>query len=96
MVEKRKMVWYTDDEAEYLGYESGFHQTERPATRPKPTAEQLAEMCDRDAEDGNRHDFCGVHAVLSKLLATTVTKTAHYRIMLEIAERGGLHGMNDD
>ena len=58
------------------------------------SAEQLAGLCDHDAENCNAHDFVGTHRLLGSLLCRMLGRLEATKIMLEIAERRGLHGMS--
>lgn len=60
----------------------------------KATLDELAELCDRDAEAKNRHAFCGAHEALGLLLLQHVPKAKATEIMRAIAHERGLHGMN--
>lgn len=58
--------------------------------------EELVELCDHDAENKNRHVFCGVHEKLAFLLQKSVGFDSANNIMRDIAYQGGLHGMAMD
>lgn len=58
------------------------------------TTEELANLCDQDAESCNNHFAVGMHRVLATLLRVTFCDEYVNKIMLEIAEYGGLDGMN--
>ncbi len=63
--------------------------------RDTATLDELAELCDHDAENCNRHDFCGVHRKLARMMLETGFNREGARLLMrDIAERGGLHGMN--
>ncbi len=93
---KQHIVRIMDDaepgEIGYLGYHSDFHDDERSGE--DATLEELADMCDHDAEASNRHSFVGNHRLLAALLYRYVGRQQAGVIMRDIAERGGLHGMN--
>ena len=58
------------------------------------TAEALASLCDRAAEDCNAHEFCGTHRLLGALLCRRHGRVEATKTLLFIAERGGLHRMS--
>ena len=58
------------------------------------TLEELVWLCDHKAEDCNAHEFVGVHRLLGRVLFSQYGRIAATKTMLEIAELGGLHGMN--
>ena len=60
---------------------------------PTPTLEELANMCDQDAESRNNHSFVGLHKLLSALLFRRFGREMTTEIIYEIAEYGGLDGM---
>jgi len=98
MAKKRKLVFFREEEGgpEFLDYSSPkWHMHgERPALPKEVSLNMLAEMCDQDAENKNRHDFCGAHKALAKFLRETLPIKTVEKVMYELAERGGLHGMN--
>lgn len=57
------------------------------------TLEELAQLCDGDAESINAHDYCGAHRLLASVLYRFTGRKKATKIMLEIAMRRGLHGM---
>lgn len=60
----------------------------------KATLEELVELCDRDAENINAHDFVGCHRLLGRVLFERAGRHTATQIMRFIAERRGLHGLN--
>ena len=56
--------------------------------------EDLVDLCDRDAENANYHDFCGVHKKLAAILKRQYGDDAK-KAMLEITKQGGLHGIRE-
>lgn len=56
--------------------------------------EELADLCDEQAEQCNAHDFVGSHRGLAALLYREVGRELATRVMRHIAEMGGLDGMN--
>lgn len=60
----------------------------------KATLEDLVELCDQDAESINAHDYCGAHRLLGAVLYRQLGRAKATKVMREIAERRGLHGMN--
>lgn len=72
------------------------HTPKGQPARDTATIDDLAELCDQDAEDRNAHDFCGVHQALAKLmLKSGFGEEATRLLMRDIAELGGLQGMNN-
>ncbi len=69
-MERQRIVWIMDDaepnETGYLGYHSDFNREERSGD--DATLEELANLCDHDAEALNRHAFVGSHRLLAALL----------------------------
>lgn len=59
----------------------------------KASLEELVGLCDQDAESINAHDFCGSHRLLGAVLYRHLGRKRATEIMLDIAERRGLHGM---
>jgi hypothetical protein len=57
------------------------------------TLEDLVGLCDQDAESVNAHDYCGAHRLLAAVLYKELGRKKATKIMLEIAQRRGLHGM---
>ena len=57
------------------------------------TLEELVHLCDRDAENRNAHEFCGVHRLLAGWLYQRYGRTDATSAMRQIAEFGGVHGM---
>ncbi len=55
--------------------------------------EELAEMCDLNAESRNDHEYIGAHRLLAALLFKKVGRDKATEIMFEIAEYGGLDYM---
>jgi hypothetical protein len=89
---RQKIVAVREGDATGFAYESeGIYYDE--VIDGVPTLKDLANLCDQNAESINAHDFVGVHRLLSTLLAARVADDA-YGIMKQIAELGGLHGMN--
>jgi hypothetical protein len=58
------------------------------------TLEQLAGHCDGQAENRNAHNYVNAHKVLAGLLHRTLGRDPATNVMLGIAQRGGLDGMN--
>lgn len=91
--ERYAIVWELDEDTgdSFLAYE---HDDQESYEAPDASLEQLAELCDQDAESGNYHDFVGVHEKLGELLVKHVGEKTATNIIRDIAELGGLHGMN--
>lgn len=58
------------------------------------STQRLAQFCDDEAENSNRHDFCGAHDKLAKILVRICGDEKANAVMLEIAECGGMHEIN--
>jgi hypothetical protein len=87
-----KLVWAKE-------YGETFLAT-KPPFKGKPaddaTLEQIAEMCDQEAENANHHGMVGVHAWLAKVLQKECGDwDVALRIMRTIAEHGGLHEIDE-
>ncbi len=96
-----------DDTKGYLAYEDSdfpkdseyfliFKKPNILDENPDPKSfglEELAQMCDLNAESRNDHDYVGAHRLLAALLFTKVGREKATEIMLEIAEYGGLDYM---
>ncbi len=59
------------------------------------STESMAELCDHDAENKNRHAFCGVHRALIPLLEREIGKTNTKIAMRTIAQHGGLQEISE-
>ncbi len=102
-MKKKRLIWVCDENyatdlkgnpVPCLVYADKYTPKGRPA-RGDASIDEIAELCDQDAENKNRHDFCGVHAKLAQLmLKTGFNEEAVRLLMRDIAERGGLHGLN--
>lgn len=90
---KRKIVRNkgTDTCIEYLDLLSG---TDEYDEKHNATTKELADLCDEDAESCNNHFAVGMHRLLAVLLCGVVGDDYTNKIMLKIAEYGGLDGMN--
>jgi len=93
-MERQRIVWIMDDaesnETGYLGYHSDFNREERPGD--DATLEELADLCDHDAEALNRHVFVSNHRLLAALLHRHVGRRLAGIIVRDIAERGACMG----
>lgn len=54
---------------------------------------QLSWRKERDAEQTNAHEFCGMHRLLGAVLYQQHGRQGATQTMLRIAKLGGLHGM---
>jgi hypothetical protein len=87
----RKIVRIQDGEWTGLAYnDDGFYPDDQLLPLGKPTAEEYAALCDQQAENANRHDFCGVHASLLRYIRAAVNEKGALAVMKDIAEHGGL------
>lgn len=92
-MKKREIVRCEEDGCTYLTYDTTY--TKPIERRVKPTLAEAVELCDHDAENRNAHDFCGVHKKLAKLIERVAGIDVADTVMREIADYGGLQGMND-
>lgn len=86
---------YTDragDPVPHITYEKP-PKAELVSNGDDATLEELAELCDQDAENWNAHDFCGSHRLLASLLHRHCGRGKATEIMLDVAKYGGQHGM---
>lgn len=91
---KRKIVLKGTKEESWLDYaEEGMHDPILNKN-PTPTLEEFANLCDQDAESWNHHSFVGLHKLLCALLFRHLGRERTTEIIHEIAEYGGLDGMN--
>ena len=91
---KRKIVRFGTTEESSLDYKDEGMGEPILDENPTPTLEELANMCDQDAESCNHHSFVGIHKLLCALLFQHVGRERTTEIIHEIAEYGGLDGMN--
>jgi len=61
---------------------------------PVLTLEEIADFADREAEGRNNGTYVGAHRILAALLHRKLGREQATEIMREIAEYGGLDGMN--
>lgn len=86
-----KLVWTKEYGDEFLATKPPYKG--RLAT--DVTLEQVATMCDDNAEDANRHHMVGAHAWLAKVLEKECGDwDIALSIMRTIAEHGGLHDLD--
>ena len=91
---KQKIVRVGSDEDGWLGYKEKEMFEPIFDENPTPTLEELVNMCDQDAESLNNHSFVGLHKLLCTLLFQHLGREKTTNIVYEIAEYGGLDGMN--
>lgn len=70
-------------------------ETVKAKNASKATMDQLTDLCDRDAENRNKHAFVGSHRALGELLTTRLGAMAATNLMRDIAYAGGLHEMTE-
>ena len=90
---KRKIIRLGTDEENYLGYKEEEMYGPILDENPTLTLEELADLCDQEAESRNNHNFVGSHKILSALLFKQLGREKATKIMQEIAEYSGLDGM---
>ena len=95
MIREIVKVHYEGDSAPYYVFASPYDDESEIVGRgtDSATLEELVDLCDRDAENRNAHDFCGVHRLLGALLYNQTGRPAATALMAWIAQRGGLQGM---
>jgi hypothetical protein len=81
------------DAVSYLTYEDTLDSSDR-VIEGAPSLEELADLCDLQAEQRNNHDYVGVHRLLAVLLYRQIGREAATTAIFWIAEHGGLDGMN--
>jgi hypothetical protein len=92
---KLKIIRMTDEGQGFLHYLSErIADDEILDKNPKVELEELAQLCDLNAEDRNNHYYIGAHRILAILLFKKLGRKKATEIMLEIAEYGGLDAMN--
>jgi hypothetical protein len=85
---------YDEDGNSYLSYVPYGDRNEELTSEQQTTLEQLADLCDQEAESENLHEYVGAHRILAALLHQQQGREQATRIMFAIAELGGLDGMN--
>ena len=90
---KRKIVRLGTKEENWLDYKEDEIYDPILDETPTPTLEELANMCDQEAESRNNHSFVGLHKLLAALLFQQLGREKATTIMREIAEYSGLDGM---
>lgn len=90
---KKTIVLVKGDEYTHLEYEDEVWEGEI-IKNYDPSLEELADFCDQNAESGNNYAFCGSHRILAALLHKTLGREQATKVMLGIAEYGGLDGMS--
>lgn len=89
----------TGEAVPYLTYEKPFPPEDAGGPRvvsedgQDATLEELVELCDHAAENCNAHEYCGTHRLLGAVLYRKLGRQIATELMLDIATRGGLHGM---
>ena len=73
-----------------------FYYSCRDALPDELDALNLSYMLDQWAENANYHLLVGVHENLARLIDAEAGKSVADKIMLKIAQRGGLHCMKDE
>lgn len=56
--------------------------------------EQIADMLDQSAESQNAHNYAGQHQTLAQLLFPLLHIEDIRRVMLMLADKGGLHNLD--
>jgi len=90
---KQTIVRVVEDSEPYLAYKETTWET-IVDEHPTPALEELADMCDQNAESRNNGDYIGVHRILAALLYRQLRREQATMLMKEIAEYGGLDRMN--
>lgn len=106
---KKTEIWKIEDENERCdkaGWPIPFFVYADPSDHAKytivakdaatATLDDLVELCDGDAENCDCHEFVGVHRKLAKMLTNKFGVKDARDVMLSIAKRRGLHGMQDE
>ena len=90
---KQKIIRLGTDGDNYLGYME--EEIYEPIMDEDPilTLEELADLCDQEAESRNNHNYVGLHKLVATLLFKQLGREKATKIMQEIAEYKGLDGM---
>jgi hypothetical protein len=83
---------YEEDEQEYLTFRQLLDKSEEATCRPanNATPDEIAAFLDMCLESANYHDFVGVNDILVGILREHTDEETTRKIMVEIAERGGI------
>jgi hypothetical protein len=92
---RRTIVWHQaiGEDRPWLNYRDPGWKIDGPPAHDA-TLEQLADLCDNQAEQINAHDYVGTHRLLAAVLYRHVGRETATAILRDIAELGGLHAMN--
>ena len=98
---KKTLCRVEDDGNFFLAYLEDYDtqdlvEGENYQSVPNATLEELADLCDQNAEDDNHHEFVGVHRFLAALLFKRFGRQYATAILTEIAEYGGLDSIGKD
>jgi len=93
-MKKKKIVLVKDefDGESRLDFLDEYNKGDVVDRSPKCNLEDLADLCDHQAENANYHEFNGVHKELAKVMLKQIDRDQATAIMWAIAERGGLMG----
>lgn len=88
-----KLYMRSDDEGSswYLSFDKSLADACRSAKNSEITIDSLSELMDQEAENANFHAFVGSHAWLGKLIKKHAGREVALKILVAIAEHGGLH-----
>ena len=78
LAQERRLTWYRSD----------FYTIDES---PILTSEEIGHWLDDEAENANYHGLVGTHAWLAELIAREAGEPIAVKVMIEIADMGGLH-----
>lgn len=84
------------EEPAYLEMVSASDLNFYDARKPNPaelTIEAVSDALDRDAESSNAHDFVGSHKALAALMFKNLGRAQATKVVIELANFRGLHGL---
>lgn len=93
---KRDIVKFELEGIKWIGYrDTGFKSDEDKIVEDGSvfSLEELAKLCDQNAEYRSNDSYVGTHRLLAALLHNMLCREIVTDIMLEIAEYGGLDGL---
>ncbi len=88
-------ILYQNETDPYLSYDGEVYGADKIISTggTDATLEELVDLCDKDAENRNAHDFCCIHRLLGAVLYRRYGRESATAAMLDIAMLGGLQGM---
>jgi len=90
-MKRHKLYWEPYDYPSLLTYD----KTKFKAELNETDIDILIDFLDSNCEGRNNHNWMGVHRKLYNLMIKTIPKEQAFLVMVAIAERQGLDGMQD-